>query len=199
MKEFEKKVLLTEDEYLAIFHDSPCTTPLTIQTNYYYDTPDLRYNAQGTTLRVRKKGEHFIATVKRHDSNSNLSVEESMRVKGEFDTNFFYGYDVVFQGALTTERALVYKRNNVTATIDKNSYLKTTDYELEVEYDEGCEKDAIDMLIFIANSLNKNNRPEYVEDFIKRSERSISKSTRFFCRKLCLDLKEGNSIEPHNK
>ena len=68
--------------------------------------------------------------------------------------------------------------------LDCNEYLGTTDYELEVEYQSGCENNAMQLLdkvsdIFIAYGLLDSR-----SSFIDRVGRPKSKSERFFERKL---------------
>ena len=61
MMEFEKKILLTEEEYQAVLKQRSREgrrhrREHYVQKNHYYDTEDLSMNRQGITCRIREKG-----------------------------------------------------------------------------------------------------------------------------------------------
>ena len=57
MLEHEKKIMLTEDEYLSILMLMCKYAPMQTQTNYYFDNDDLLMNEKGITCRIRAKDE----------------------------------------------------------------------------------------------------------------------------------------------
>ena len=65
MKEFEKKMLLSEQAYnclMDMFKD--IVSESFEQTNYYYDTRLGMMRKQNTTVRIRKKNGCYFGTVK---------------------------------------------------------------------------------------------------------------------------------------
>lgn len=174
--EYEKKFLLTREEYLKLI-SSLCgnTTPV-IQINHYYDTDNFELNDKGITCRIREKNNKFTATVKTHLPDK--SLEQSKIVTDENDTSLFTEYNVEYQGKLITHRTKLFCGNGYEIVIDRNEYLLTEDYELEAEYFNGNEDILTPPLKLIANTLNID-----LNDFYARSIESKNKSQRFFNRK----------------
>lgn len=174
--EYEKKFLLTREEYLKLI-SSLCgnTTPV-IQINHYYDTDNFELNDKGITCRIREKNNKFTATVKTHLPDK--SLEQSKIVTDENDTSLFTEYNVEYQGKLITHRTKLFCGNGYEIVIDRNEYLLTEDYELEAEYFNGNEDILTPPLKLIANTLNID-----LNDFYARSTKSKNKSQRFFDRK----------------
>lgn len=86
--EFEKKILLTEEEYQAVLKQRSREgrrhkREHYVQKNHYYDTEDLSMNRQGITCRIREKEGRFTATHKTHTSGH--SIEKSAAVTGVSD------------------------------------------------------------------------------------------------------------------
>ena len=63
MIEYEKKILLTFKEYLAILGTLGKDKRSYSQTNYYFDTENLDMYRKGITYRIRQKGDKTEATV----------------------------------------------------------------------------------------------------------------------------------------
>ena len=53
--EYEKKIMLTADEYFSILLLVCRDVPVQTQTNYYFDNDDLSMNKKGITCRIRPK------------------------------------------------------------------------------------------------------------------------------------------------
>ena len=51
MLEYEHKVILTPEEYRCISEHLAGGAPSSVQTNYYYDTDDMKMNGKKTTCR----------------------------------------------------------------------------------------------------------------------------------------------------
>lgn len=174
--EYEKKFLLTKEEYSKLI-SSICndTTPI-IQTNHYYDTNNFELNDKGITCRIREKNNKFTATVKTHLPDK--SLEQSKTVANEKDVSLFSDYNVKYQGKLITHRTKLFCGDGYEIVIDHNEYLSIEDYELEAEYTNGDENIISSPLKLIANTLNID-----LNDFYARSIKPKSKSQRFFERK----------------
>ena len=76
------------------------------------------------------------------------------------------------QGELKTYRVEVPITDFAVMMIDKNEYLDQIDYELELEYSEGADREAAGMMLLIDKLLGDQG---------KASE-TVSKSERFFRR-----------------
>ena len=200
MVEFEKKYILTKDEYERLFKIYKDCKEYT-QVNYYYDTDDYAYNKKGITCRIRKKGNKFKATIKNHSTGKTFcSVEKSMSVKNELDDRLFKDLGVSLQGYLTTERKEITTGYGITIFLDKNTYIGIIDYELEIEYPPNKEFLCNDTISFVVMNLGpkieympvdkfsmkepvykvKNTYENRLVDFYERTEKSKSKSQRFF-------------------
>ena len=194
MDELEKKILLTEKEYIALATNLCKSVPVLRQTNYYFDTEDFSMNKSGITCRIRSKDGKFKSTVKRHYAgDKDYSTEIDGEVKDYFDLDTFKDMGLILQGSLATERIVLYKDKFCEAVIDRNTYLGFTDYELEIEYAEGHGTEAIHIIKDIAKKLSDYLELYPAEEFLNRVGKSKSKSERFFESKLKAQ-KEGAQI-----
>lgn len=94
--EFEKKILLTEEEYQAVLKQRSREgrrhrREHYVQKNHYYDTEDLSMNRQGITCRIREKKGRFTATHKTHTSGHSIGKIRSRH--GACQTFFPLGVD----------------------------------------------------------------------------------------------------------
>ncbi len=184
MLEFEKKILLTKEEYLFLSEYRYAGGKISSQINRYYDSEDFELNKKGITCRIREKGGSFTATVKKHSANhSDCSVEVSYSVSGAGDDFLFTDKGLKYQGSLTTLRKTLIPSSNIRVMLDKNQYLDTEDYELEVEYERGHESAALRELTDAAYDLFFNVVISNVKSFTHRIGQRESKSERFFKRK----------------
>ena len=182
MLEFEKKLILNKAEYNDILNLYNFSHNPVIQTNYYYDTPDGQFTRGGITCRIREKDGQYVATLKNHNLQwTDCSVEYSTKVKNENYAHAFIGMNVYLQGVLRTTRYSWSFCSGVTIILDKNEYLNTVDYELEIEY-ELCYEDIavreydriIDYLINVGVGRNKSDYKNRI---------TLPKSKRFFEQK----------------
>lgn len=184
MLEYEKKIVLTEDEYNAIVMLIRKCAPAEKQTNYYFDTDDLVMHKKGITCRFREKNEKYKATIKYHDTeHPDCSSEEDLVEKSEFDPQIFNAIGLRYQGMLVTKRITIHKDAFCEMVIDRNTYLGYTDFELEVEYSKGSEQRAKELLKSVGETLVDEELVTDLSKFLKRVGQSGSKSQRFFERK----------------
>ena len=181
MLEFEKKLLLSEEEYLCL--KSSTTTPHFLQINHYYDTPDLSMHQHGVTFRIREKGGKFVATIKEHRLGG-YSVENSKEVWDQWDTSHFGCRFLTYVGALATERTILFKDDCCEIVLDKNRYLGKTDYELEIEYRSDKKDRATELLRAIIEHICRHFPESTPGSILNRCDQGNSKSHRFFERYL---------------
>lgn len=107
-----------------------------VHINYYYDTADMKYVKNGTTVRIRQKEDKLVGTIKRRLSQGeeNISFEDSydlntlpVRIKIREDL-------LELKGQLVTDRLEMQLSEGLILCIDKNMYLGIIDYEMEFEY-----------------------------------------------------------------
>lgn len=184
MIEYEKKLLLTKEEYDEILRMKTDTISSKFQINYYFDTNDYKMNSIGTTYRIRLKNGKFEATIKQHnENNSFLSVENTLYVKNEFDMSLFESLGLHLQGSLLTERTIIFKNEFCEMMLDYNIYLNTHDFELEIEFNADYEDYAMQHLEKVASILLKSNLISSKEELFCRINKGKNKSGRFFEQK----------------
>ena len=183
MFEYEKKIMLTADEYLSIamlvFKYAPSQT----QTNYYFDNDDFSMNEKGITCRIRAKAGKYKATVKNHNvEHPDCSIEVDLVEKTEFEPQIFNVFDLHQQGKLVTDRIVLYKDSFCEMVLDRNVYLGHTDFELEVEYCKQSEETVKSLIANIAQCLVTTEQIRGVDEFLSRLGQGRPKSQRFFER-----------------
>ena len=183
MLEFEKKVLLTPEEYQGLLRLANDNTARIVQTNYYYDSDQLDMNRQGITCRIREKNGRYKATVKNHEAKEReCSVENAKEVQSPLDVSFFQGMNVNLQGYLTTTRTVLYAGKGLEVVLDENTYLGTQDFELEIEYTCDNANHADFVLRLLAVLLHGPEKDGGAAGFCVHTRFSQSKSERFFER-----------------
>ena len=188
MTEFEKKMLLTEEEYDYLMerlgHVNPLfPKPILTQVNYYFDTDDISMNRQNTTCRIRLKDDKYKATMKTHSENGDQSTETEMEVRDGIRDNAFIDMGLKLQGELTTHRCIIFKDEHCEVVLDKNEYLGTFDYELEIEYLPEYEKDAQAIFQIILDMITMHKCFLIYKESYKVKPIIPSKSNRFFERR----------------
>lgn len=187
VKEYEKKLLLTEREYLFLRSAFGANNPVTVQTNYYFDTDDFAMNQKGITCRIRQKDGIYQVTVKTHGKQkSDCSVEEDLFTMTEFDPSVFSSLGVRLQGELVTGRMVLFKNAFCEMVLDRNTYLGAVDYELETEYLEDHEKQADRLINYVVKAMICTPKLSCGEELYARIGTGESKSERFFARKCML-------------
>lgn len=184
MIEYEVKLMLSKEEYDFIMDVYDSEADSIRQVNYYYDTDGLDMNKKGITCRIRQIGDYLCATMKDHtDGAGGRSEEMSFAVYRVSEVMDFFGFHLRQQGSLVTERTNLKIKADVLATLDKNTYLGTEDYELEIEYQEDNLALAVNILKSIAEMLYSGGVINGTGEFLSRAGAGKSKSARFFDRK----------------
>lgn len=183
MLEYEKKIMLTAEEYLSILMTMCKYAPIETQTNYYFDNDDLSMNEKGITCRIRAKDGKHKATVKNHNTeHSGCSIEVDLLEKTEFDPQIFNVLGLHHQGELVTERIVMHKDSDCEMVLDRNVYLGNTDFELEVQYSKESEYRAQRIIENIGECLVATEKLTGIDEFVARAGQGKSKSQRFFER-----------------
>ncbi|MFC3884417.1 CYTH domain-containing protein [Bacillus songklensis] len=148
--EIEFKNLLTEEEFHTLTsHFSLGEDDFMTQENHYFDTTDFQLKTHGSALRIRKKGDTYVLTLKQPhengllESHQPLSFQEAdylINGKGTVAGDIAelikrLGVDVTklfYFGTLTTKRAQLFYKDGL-LVLDHSFYLNRDDYELEFE------------------------------------------------------------------
>ncbi len=187
MIEYEKKIMLTTEEYNYLYNYFSSYGETKTQVNYYYDTPEYTMNSLGVTCRIREKDDTYVSTIKSHNADlPECNIETTRKAQNIWDTAIFESLRLKFQGAITTIRTEVNQSNGINIALDRNIYLDKVDCELEVEYPNGKAEEAEKYLNNIAKFLKENNVISNCNEFISRASIPMSKSERFFMRKIDL-------------
>ena len=145
-KEIEFKTLITEQTYNDLLKEFELDNNVFAQTNFYFDTPDLKLLGEKTVLRIRKKGTSYKLTKK---TRAEVGADEAHILLSETKANEYLKdgfnasiiglpYNVVYQAELTTYRASTPYKNG-TLFLDKSVYYGKVDYEIEYEVDDDKE------------------------------------------------------------
>lgn len=150
--DYEKRLLLSEDEYRAVLKAfKTCLTEKEISC--YYDTAALDLNKKEVTCKITKKGDRKVATVRCCDiGNKEKSIKRSMPLSEE---NIFEREGLLCFGSMKTERSVICISDHCIASLDKNIYLSTTDYDLIIEYREGYEPEAERIIMSIKKTIGR--------------------------------------------
>lgn len=184
MLEYEKKIMLKKEEYVALLKTKDIQFPIEKHTNYYFDTDDLSMNQKNITCRIRAKNGKYKATIKNHNTEyPDCSIEASLPETAEYDSTLFRALGLCYQGELFTERITLYKAPSCKMVMDHNAYLGQEDFELEVEYQKEHESEAIAQLERVAKNLTDAEILTKSGDFMQRIGQVIPKSRRFFGRR----------------
>ena len=155
-KEFESRIMLTNDEYISVVSFFMKLYPnqhFLQNTNYYLDTDDFYLKNQHITLRVR-----FIndvkceLTLKIKGSNGDQEINDSLTFKqfellkneGVFPIGNVRDYLLTLSLPLNAYKCLIslynlrleIKQEDHLLVIDKNIYNDITDYNLEIETED---------------------------------------------------------------
>lgn len=179
VNEFEKKIIITFEQYekLSDFFKNFKTRNV-VQINYYYDTYNEKLRKNNITCRIRQKDDTLVGTIKKHITNDDRSVEQNFEVKSLPYIMKIDETDVSLKGQLTTFRSIYTVSESIDLILDKNIYLGTVDYEIEVEYNDGYEREADRFINNLIEIIGKQ----------ASCEQRISKSERFFEKLNSLDV-----------
>lgn len=180
MIEYEKKLLLTKDEYIYLSKLCDRSAQLKCQTNYYFDTDDMEMNRKNVTCRIRVSGEKYVGTIKKHITGSDISFESDIEVYNDLHDNAFVDFGLSLQGQLCTCRGVILEEPGCKAVLDKNDYLGRTDYELEIEYHPECEDKAFSFLRHCFEVIRCFEPSLEYNELLSRLDGAENKSRRFF-------------------
>lgn len=194
--EYEKKMMLDEKEYLFLKRNWCHNGTMAVQINRYYDTWDEKLRSRGITCRIRKNDGKCTATVKNHRTDCfDGSMEYSQQVRGLWDDEIFRSMGLTCKGMLTTERITLRISDGIEVMLDRNLYLSTIDYELEVEYATNMEMEALYEIELLLRFLYIGGVINDINECKARIGNSGNKSERFFARKEELGQNSKNPIE----
>ena len=181
MIEREIKQIISYDEYIKLVDFMSIFPSESVeQLNHYYDTDSGYYNSIKTTVRIREKNGRLKGTVKSH-SSCDKSEEREFKVSALPERFVIDERNVFYKGKLYTERVSYRLGNGIVLFIDKNSYLDTVDYEVEIEYPNGLEEISKTLIVAIRkfiDSTYSNKRMSKSERFYKRKEELENERTR---------------------
>lgn len=183
-KEYEKKIMLSEDEYMSLVRTFSSLDGLTdiksskvTQINHYYDSSSFSLNSKSETLRVRQIGDCLKLQRKtnkvlvdgvRYSDESELTLNTlPSQISLEQNT---YNY----LGSSVTNRTNFYYETMV-LSFDENIYLGIVDFELELE----------------AETMDDVNKYflQFFQEFEGASNKSPGKYSRFVQRLKGMDFK----------
>lgn len=169
--EIEFKTFITKEKYDELLKVFKLEDNVFVQTNHYFDTPNLDLNEQKIVLRIRQKQNNYKLTSKSHsdegalETHLLLSIDEASKMLQEgFNASIININSQVHKiSELSTHRVTTSYKNGV-IFFDKSIYYGTVDYEIEYE----------------ADSLQQGQKD--FEQFLKEYDipfvKSISKSKR---------------------
>ena len=152
-KEFESRIMLTENEYFMVvshFMKSYPNSPFLQITNIYFDTKDLYLKNNHMTLRLRITNDaSYELTLKIKGSNGDDEINDTLTKRGYdllANNNIFpegnvrnyllslpYSLDNFQKITTLHNRRLEIPIDNYLIVLDRNSYSDVIDYNLEVE------------------------------------------------------------------
>lgn len=148
--EIEFKTAISKETYEHLLSVFDLENNVFKQTNYYFDTDDLKLNKDKVVLRIRQKGDtYYKVTMKSqhelgaYESHVVLTKEQALdMIENGFQMkDFFVDHDlfVKFKASLDNYRVSTPYENG-TLFLDECRYHGITDYEIEYEvnhYEEG--------------------------------------------------------------
>ena len=140
--ETEIKYILTREQYYSLKTSLGNDHKQTEQINYYYDTEDEILRIHDITCRIRQKDESLTGTLKKHGRKDGISIEKNFKVKNLPNQMTIEHIRVRLMGQLITFRTEYVLSEHISLMLDKNIYLGTVDYELEIEYDKNYQEEA---------------------------------------------------------
>ncbi|PSL50907.1 uncharacterized protein YjbK [Salsuginibacillus halophilus] len=186
--EVEGKNLLTFEELCrvqAYFHVAD--TAFTTQRNHYFDTAQFQLKEKGCALRLREKNEKLTLTLKVPHEEGLMEYHqalESNEAKAVLEAETFPTGEIeqVFQtelnlelaacrylGTLTTSRAEV-EAENGTFALDDNTYLDTSDCELEFEGTTRAHVNEVLSSLLHELNIPVRDTPNKIQRFFQRKE-----------------------------
>lgn len=166
--EYEKKLLLTYNEFQRVRLFFPFPNDPIVQTNDYFETKDFLLRHKQCALRIRQIENQYTLTLKEQRDNGilethapltneqviewkNNDVRHTNHVIERLVTLSIPLHKLAWIGSLTTER-WIYKRDEIAYMLDRSQYNGIVDYEIEVE--ARSLKEAMDALQTLMSSCH---------------------------------------------
>ncbi|XQY92818.1 CYTH domain-containing protein [Metabacillus sp. HB246100] len=148
--EIEFKNILTREEFYRIkSHFQLREEQFFMQENHYFDTLTFSLKERGSALRIRKKKNGYVITLKEPapvgilETHQIVSETEALKMiecggllQGEISERLLQvgisDKDLLYFGTLTTNRAEINYKDGL-LVFDHSMYLSTEDYEMEYE------------------------------------------------------------------
>lgn len=147
--EIEFKTVLEKTAFDTLLNALPFSANAIEQTNYYFETNDFALKKQGSAIRIRKKHDEYVITLKQPHEQGILETHE--RINSDTFMNWIDGKpvatgqlkdqltalqvhleDLIYHGYLTTFRH-TFTENELEYVLDESHYNGIVDYELELE------------------------------------------------------------------
>ncbi|MDD4103610.1 MAG: CYTH domain-containing protein [Erysipelotrichaceae bacterium] len=183
--EYERRALIDENKYYEIlnfYKDRYLVDSFVIQTNHYFDYKNLKLRQKGMVLRLREirdQQSEFTLKIKgaSGDEEINQFITESDKaellasinlpegeVRNTLEKRGIILNKLQYIGALETKRTEIPFKDYL-LVIDKNCYLETTDYNIEIE--AKSIEEAESAILEICRRFNL----EYKNDYSSKSSR----------------------------
>lgn len=155
MIEKEYKFFIEKDCFYSLYDRVKSVCPPSnahekFQINYYYDDNYLSLNRSGITVRARQSGDALTLEIKRHgDGSSGYYIsEESEQPVFSLPARIHHSKlgEISLRGSLITCRRRFIIRPGLFLDFDENFYLGHCDYEIELEFEEGRQAQAEEVL-----------------------------------------------------
>lgn len=179
MLEQEFKALISKEQFEKIRYNYTWDKKFTQVNHYYFDNNDYIIKNE-ITVRVREKDNSYKLQIKIPES-----IRSNIHIKNEFSMPFdnvpqvisgdvlkklcgFDVGDVKRLGELKTERRTKKISNSVKLFLDKNEYLNTIDFEVEIEYlnDESEITNLVRELGLSKSAVTYGKKTRFVQKFI---------------------------------
>jgi len=194
MLKFEIKIPLYKKEYECLKAFSHNEKASNYHINYYYDSDKYEMDKLDITCSIRESNGSFTSSLKAHqDKKSECSIYYAVKASRNNDTALFQSIDVKYQGHLITYRTMFLSCNGLKVYFDKNFYLNTIDYELEISYLPECKEQADHFLVFLSKVLYNLKIISEPNELNKRRGITDCKSKRFMNRKKEIERKIKNN------
>ena len=187
--ENEERVMIDLDGYSKIYKDyiSDEKAAHLLIENYYFDDDKLSLRKASHMLRVRITNNRFVELtfkIKGNNGdteiNQDISIQEGMKIAKEVifpegevkeELDRLNHEKIKCLTSLMCDRIEVHLEEHL-LVLDKNTYGKTVDYDIEVE--ASTMEDAKKWIMFYCNKYNF----EYKKDYISKSRRAINQALK---------------------
>ena len=123
--ELEFKTKISEEKYNELIKEFELENNIFPQTNFYFDTPDLKLFKNNIVLRIRQKGENFKLTKKERGEGANEACESHVFLNEEKALDFLkqFGFSRV---VIARESSLKTISRAIPTSLPKTSYASAT-------------------------------------------------------------------------